>query len=705
MTDLDALVAAQARAMIEATDQAKRVATKRQYEEGTILEVDPHSRSVRVRLDGGGDQWMPVVDDTYVPRVGHRIVIPMNGDLPIGARPPVGPDASVIHNPDGVNVGEDLLRGAGVFETTVDPFDPGTNTVIATSALQFHSGAKSLLLERTVSTGDPVARIPFADAPKCVPGKTYNLSVWARGAVARNKQVDIEFYDAAGTLLQTTTSLQALIGTTWTELWVSGIAPGAAYKVVLVLHGAILATAPVGEDHFFDDVTIYEAITGMGVSGAQAWRFDVDAESWGGATWTPNGALSGEGCIVTNAGEDDIRSPQGASGQVVVGGKSRHTAFLYITPIEGNGTERTWSLSMDWWTAGGVYISGITGPAKVVRSGVWTQLIVPETLAPPTAGFVSLRANGVSVGGAQQWRIDTAAVTLAPITRIRRNTDPTYLLPGKTTSIEVNATATGIAIVQFPEGLNGDTTTMIPVVPGDSWRLQCDYINKVTNTVLRNIAHIATWYDEAGGFIGIDLKQTPIGTNPGTGWQFATDTFTVPGEARYLRHRIVWLPGAVGEAFFLQNVVAQRVPDSDAAVMPRGRVYALETSASFDDVGIFNNIAANGWVMSPWFLVCENPGVPITVEATFMGFTQAVGGFDWERSRIAITFDGGLTWTYGQHQWSLTDAGYITLCSIAAKHVKTDLPIGNVYCWFENEVYGFHSAHCIGRLSWRTNPA
>lgn len=693
---------------MEGLETAKKIATKRSYETGAVMQVDKHSRTVRVNIDGGGFQWIPVIDDSYVPRVGHRVQIAMNGDLPVGAQPPTGPDASVLLNPDGALVGPNLLERPGddpTFEDAsagVGTFDPGASTAISVTAAQAHGGTKSLLVERTGSTGDAVARIPFADAPKAVAGKYYNLVVWARGATSRTKRLDIEFYDGNGQLLQAFIGPQQSVGTTWTELWMGGIAPRDTAVIVPVLHGSVLATAPVGEDQYFDDIFLGEAVLGCATAGAKAWLFDTTVEGWTNVTWTDQGPLSGDGCVYT--GSSLSYSPQPGT-EPCIGGKSRHTAFAFVEPWEGNGTERYADLHLDWWDAGGNYMSTAYSSAKLVKNGVWTELVVPETLAPVGAVTMSTTVHFPTVGAGQAWRIDTVAITGPSILRIRKNTNPTYIQSGDDASIECRALSTGVATIQFPEGLNGDLSTCIPVIEGDSWRVSCDFINEVTNTVLRNVAVVATWYDSSGQFIGIELHQTPIGSNPGTGWQQTVETFKIPEGVAGMRARVVWLPGAVGEAMYIANVIAQRVPDSDAAVLPRGPVYALDVGASYSDVGIGSHANADGWVMSDWFLVMQNPGVPISVEATFSGTSQADAGFDYEQFRVGITFDGGVTWTYGQEVWTKTDFGYIDICTGIAKHIKTDLPVGNVYCWYENLVYGFHTAHSWGRLSWRTNPA
>ena len=84
-----------------------------------------------------------------------------------------------------------------------------------------------------------------------------------------------------------------------------------------------------------------------------------------------------------------------------------------------------------------------------------------------------------------------------------------------------------------------------------------------------------------------------------------------------MRHRIVWLPGAAGEAIYLTNVVAQRVTDTDGTVFARGPIYANGRNASYAWITL--NSGEGFWRMSSWFTVCENPGIPIAVEAHFDG--------------------------------------------------------------------------------------
>lgn len=702
MTDYDLLMS---KPIIDAIKKIEERAKRPAYDTGTITSVDPTSRVAMVAIDGGGSVPLPVIDDSYVPQIGHQVIITKNGDEAVGISPPKGPSASVLINGSGeLPISEDAPDGG--FEAGISQILAGTNTTLTQDAVTFRSGVKSLKIVRNTSTGDGTARLQAAERPFCTPGKHYYIAIWSRaGTSTRTQRIDIEFYDAAGTVLDTFMSPTAAnSNAAWTQYWMSGLAPEGAVTYGPVIHSSTLATAVVGEAHYFDDLEMHVAVPGMGVTGADADLFDATDEGWSNVTWTTDGALSGGGCVVTNAFASTATSPTGVSGTPVVAGK-KYTAFAYVNPVEGNGTERQVKMSIRWYNGAGTFLSQTDGATVLSRSGVYVECVVPTTTAPATAAFAARRITITSPGITQQWRIDTAVLTIPGNARIRVNTDPTYIDAGHTASIEMRTLGSGLAIVNFPEGLDGDMSTPIPVVPNDSWRVSCRFINEATNSVFRNVALVATWYDANGDFFGIDLHLTPISTNPSTWWQGTTETFLVPPAAAFMRVRIVVISGAANEAIYLSDVIAQRVSLTDAKVLTRGPVYALKAEASFNGVSIPTHDNAAGWVMSPWFLVTENPGVPLTVEAILIGSSQADAGFDYEQSRVGITFDGGFTWTYGDEPWSKTDAGYLDICTIAPKHVRTDLPIGDIYCWFEQLVYGFHTAHAFGRLTWRTNPA
>lgn len=667
-----------------------------------VIAVDDRTRRVLVEHKGGAQDWLPVIDESYVPKVGHRAQVVMNGNEAVGAMPPKGPDDPAIINSSGEIPGVEQAVNGGA-EDGVLPWIAGAGTTLVQSSTLKRSGAQAFRLNRTASTGDASMTLPDADARPCEAGKTYLVVHRIRpGATARTSRIDIVFLRADNSVALTVTSpnLSSVVGV-WTELWMTGTCPEDAVKYRPIVHASVLGTAPAGEFHYVDDIEMHEAVPGMATSGAKAWLFDADVEGWTGGTWSADGALSGTGCILSNPGASQLYSQFGTSGQATAAGR-KHTVFAYLRPLEGNGTQRNAHLQVDWYDAGGVFISGSVGPAKLIVNGEYTQLKHGEITAPANTAFVGVQVLITSPGGSQQWRLDTVAITMPPIVRIRRNTNPAYCLPGETTSIEVRALATGIATVQFPWGLNGDTESPIPVVAGDSWRLSVSYINDAANTVLRNVALVATWYDEAGQFIGIDLKQTPISTNPGSGFQTMTETFDVQDGAHFMRARIVYLPGAAGEALYLARVITQRVSLTDAKVQPRGPVYAQDADESY--AWAYLGTTGAVWVSTPAFLVIENPGVPIAVEAKFSGYTQADAGISAHAIRVGITFDNFMSWTYGQDVWDESDSSYVPTHPQSAAHTRKDVPIGPVFCWLEIYEQNIAHANLYGQLSWRTIP-
>ena len=664
-------------AIVLAHDAAARLAMRPTFRTGYILEIETGSRRALVAIDGGTEQWVPLIDDSYVPLVGHRVIVSMNGDEPVGISPPKGPEESLIANPSGLTRGDQLNLNVGA-ETAVTPWIAGAGTTLAQSNTVAFEGTFSFRVTRTSTTGNPTMTLAVADCPRAEPGKSYNVVCRARaGSTARSTRVDIEFLDSAGATIQTFSSPTVNDSSAnWNaEPWMTAMAPVGTVQLRPTINGATGANAVAGEFHYFDRVEIEEAVPGAAISGAKTWLFDANTESWSNVTWVSKGQLMGNGCVLSNAGSTPWQSPGGTSGETTVAGRL-HSATVFVEPIENNGTERTGSLGIDFWN-GATYLSSVVGATTTLTNGTWTQLTVPQATAPASTTRASLGISVSSPGGAQRWRIDSAVLTLPPIQRIRRNTNATYVETDETTSIEMRATAGGLAVMQFPHGLINDPTTIITVVPGDHVRTSMRFINESTNATFHNVASVATWYDANGGFLGIQLGATPITSNPGAGWHESTDTFEVPAGVYGMRLRLVWLP-ATGEAMFVSKVVVQRASLSDAKVLPRGPVYGLTQAYFLPSEFLIGN---GSFISSEAITVMKNPGVPVNVHAfSTASVTSGPGGSGGIYMYTSISLDGGQTWSDGISQYTetLTDISAFLGC----EHQLTNLPVGDIVVSF-----------------------
>lgn len=169
------------------------------------------------------------------------------------------PGSTLIASPSPIVADQQIRLVFGLvanttFETSVAGY-VGSNATLARSTAQAHSGLASMSITAVaaaaalaVDSGSGVGGVPVAG------GVPYAVGVWARAAtVARLVQLKVDWWDAAGTFISTSTGTAVADTTTgWTlidEVFTSPATAAYARRQVVV------ASPAAGEVHYVDDFT------------------------------------------------------------------------------------------------------------------------------------------------------------------------------------------------------------------------------------------------------------------------------------------------------------------------------------------------------------------------------------------------------------------------------------------------------------------
>jgi len=141
----------------------------------------------------------------------------------------------------------------GVANWTLSPAEGA----IAPSATQKHSGAQSM---RVTPTGTSATVGPVSDKIAVVPGEkvTATTWVWVTAAVTGDYSSAVNWYNASGTYLSTSSTAVSVPATTWTPVLQTYVAPAGAAFAALV---PLLSGTPAASQVFYvDDVSIGPSI-------------------------------------------------------------------------------------------------------------------------------------------------------------------------------------------------------------------------------------------------------------------------------------------------------------------------------------------------------------------------------------------------------------------------------------------------------------
>lgn len=177
--------------------------------------------------------------------VGHRLITPDYGEPenPVVTTVAVNDDGYIlvsVANPIPGSVA--LGTSPYTFEAGVSQFTP-TNATFVQDATQFHTGSKSGKLTVVGSPGQAHVRTTMPTYGVAVlPGRRYTVSYWAYAPVTHDTLTSaIDWYDASGVYISTTSASQAIAATTWVQQSYTGTSPvGAAFAA----YGATLGNSP-----------------------------------------------------------------------------------------------------------------------------------------------------------------------------------------------------------------------------------------------------------------------------------------------------------------------------------------------------------------------------------------------------------------------------------------------------------------------------
>lgn len=497
-------------------------------------------------------------------------------------------------------------------------------TTLARVTTPTHAGAGAL--RSTASgAGDVTAYAGYLGLAHA--GQTLTASLWMRAAtVSRTHKVGIAWIDATGAVIRTDYS--ALVASSTS-----------AYTQI-----SVTATAPDGTN----TARVYWFITGS-VLNDQQYADDISL------TTTAFGA----------------HSPTGTSGIATTPGY-RVSAAVFARAA---ATPRTVSVSLRFYDSGGGLLSASGRAQFVTTIDDWDSATVVAT-APGSAAFYAIYATTDAGVSGEVMYFDTSFGTKPTNVIVTSNTDATYVRTGAT-SMRLQALNNGPVNVYAPHG-TGDAATVlyaIPVTPGDSWTVRFYSKNDAANATKRGMLAVAGWYDSAGVFIGTTIGTFPF-TAAGTNWNLSAERFDVPTNAAYMRVQLAALCNA-GDVLYVDDVEVRQTSSVEAALIPMGRIANVEMKMHQPGLIVTSLFVGAGvWYTAPSVAVA-NPGKPIQIRVDHWAeYVSKVVGFG--NGRIGISFDNGLTWTYGpQTSVYMANAANATYASVAT-HMVTGTPTDTI---------------------------
>lgn len=173
-----------------------------------------------------------------------------------------------------------LAGTASTFETGIANWTAGTNCTIAQSAVQAHSGTKSLALT-SAAGGDMTARhcsvaTVLTNGMAVTPGQSVAVQGWVRSAVsARTDSIGVDFYDVTGTVVGSPVYGTGVADSTSAFTFISGLVTVPATAVWAIGIVKVAATGAGSEVHYVDDVQL--AALGATVDGGAETDFGAQA--------------------------------------------------------------------------------------------------------------------------------------------------------------------------------------------------------------------------------------------------------------------------------------------------------------------------------------------------------------------------------------------------------------------------------------------
>lgn len=254
---------------------------------------------------------------------------------------------------------------------TAGAWDTAVNCAISVQSTYAASGTNSLRL-RSSAAGNMSVRQYLTTQPGLTTTVTagqayYALASFRAGATARSCRVDIQWLDAASTILSTTTGTAGNDATgSWTVRSAAGTAPAGAVYARLLL--TVLATGAANEDHYVDQV-------GLMPGTAAAWSPGLVPT--GPSGFPEVAAIAYELLLERSLDEETwtpVRTPPGMSAGVVgiVLDRSTQSAALYDYEAPRGGSVYYRASIVTVIDAGSPRASALTeAPVVTTLDGQW----------------------------------------------------------------------------------------------------------------------------------------------------------------------------------------------------------------------------------------------------------------------------------------------------------------------------------------------
>lgn len=636
------------------------------WKTGTVVAVDRAAQTADLDL-AHGDRTIraagiPIGGD-FIPDLGSDVLVLMgevapmilpttsSGSIARQGLASTQPGNNVAENPTFELVDGNRVPG-GNFETLdLAGWTVGPNTSMALTTAQKVSGAQSVLLTATaagVTLSLVSQRFPVRERRRYAFQQQVRAVSTSRGASKR-----IRWYAADGTLLKTdATGSTADSSGAWIGPFSFFTAPtGAAYADLTVNVGA--NDVALGEGHYVDDFVAHEQVIGWDATdSAEIYTYDASTELHTGVSATLSqytGAnpppMNGPGALLatsTGAVGFGADSPGGTGGvQMTTFATVNAVAFVRM-PV---GT-RSVQLTLSFWTAAGALISTFTGPVVAgVDNSRWFQ-VPATTFAPVNSAFASARVATTTGAIGEKLLIDSLSITKSPSNTFIDTS--TTLAHSGTHSMLTQLFSTGLATVLTPPGNVIDDA--IDVVPGDTWKASVWYRDAAGTTPRRPAWLTAFYFDASGAFVGQQMGTVPF-TQPPDAWLNVQERFRIPAGVAKMRVGVQWI-GTTGQTVHFDDVEIARDSVLTGRIVPQGGIDDVDIRTVNTSLALASLPAVTWSVAGPYAI--PNPGQPVRV-AVLMTCTIHFTAATFVQSRVGISLDNGLSWTYGE-----TTRGYVT---------------------------------------------
>jgi hypothetical protein len=142
------------------------------------------------------------------------------------------------------------------FEASIGTWTPTTGSTFVRDTTDFHRGIASGKLTVTVAGQTQYSARDLSNRVAVTPGVRYTIRMWVKRSATGNVSPSIDWYDAGGALLSSSTVATGVTGATWQRIEATGVAPAGA---VTAAYGPTLAGSPALAVNVFADEIVLTA--------------------------------------------------------------------------------------------------------------------------------------------------------------------------------------------------------------------------------------------------------------------------------------------------------------------------------------------------------------------------------------------------------------------------------------------------------------